>query len=1781
MRGERDEETRGAGGSSAKVLAREVGPGVVIRASTKQRRHSTRCLPDTAELTVGCAMSEVLHSGSNSHRPTLDAQLYLRRRVAEIVHQIESASSAHHFYRHVVEIDELLRCDAPMGFTPSMVVAGVPDILYMLADAVKRGYLLYPTEVDTGTVRALTPLRRSTVAPASIVPPATAAPLAATAPAAVGPHTAPAAERRERPARRSCTTPKNSARARVKCGADSSETATADLLPFLPPLVRRPVPPPSTAVAPGKNEDEAGPSAGADARRRITARVQPQYNMAGGVSTGKARMGEKSLRPRKHGATKGNASPETDSVRAAEPQPRLGAALDKQQQQQQQQPQLMMRSEEERHDTSPTPPAPMLRDLPSALQALLYHCALPLVCLTLEDQHQRTTAVRLLASAMASILRVTSDSVQLKPMHGIAAEAGAACSNGDVVCSEENEVERDASAPPFNEILCRIRHAALVSLNVLMTHIDAEELTCVNRHFASRDKRKYEEAAVATLPRVLPWKERKQADVVHEQVDEGQVPVTNLPPSASGARMGHVLRLADSCFGAPRTSPREARRQRTVPLSIYNGAVAVDVFRPLIERWTTILRNGVAANALLDSSRQLFRHPALVQAGVLEQGEDENAATAVTLTMEPEADIGPSTKRRKESPCVFVSKTRMEEDDAEEIYLLLRVCLHLSTYKQHARCLIAPDDSSDAACASLPVLLCLTMARCAEGDKCLALCVECLWNLLEVAPEETVTAILRHSVQPAEPAHYEKGRPLSSLSASESLLYCFLQVLLTGHRLRQRELRNDMVVLFMLILKSGTAMLRRRQAALQHSAEAAAYTPLPPVAIHAINVLAATVFDMVCGPELREYGRTAQMTRRPVETFLRYHTVLSPTTRVENVQFKLLGWRMLEAFYEWQNARLVVEHLSRDHGPTASDGAPVDSVDDHCAGYEHADEDNALIFDLCRHGFIHALLLYVDTMCSEEPVVAWSREELLTLQEEAWYVLLGLMDSAVAAAAASAPLQADTGRSEASALALSDAATSSTSDENVMALLPLVKADTQFVAAGGILCAVRYIREVTTRDAEALVSLAVCVLSVLSRCPAHRPELLTATMSTSPSMPSVTESVPLLLVVVTRFIQGFLQQGSRTAALPSLLASSKPLEPPKGSRPSSHTSHSDTIPSTLSGVGDGRLFMRSKATADDPLRCAGAAMETLPTAVEFNFAPEGNRSEKAYFTAGEVEVVIHCLLLLKNIVGGDPADAVTTQRAFLSLGGVPLLLALARISSAALLSTSPPPSKVDGGRNELLLVVLDCFRTFILGNAVAQAQFVQGDGVHVLLSMIAALVGCWQRAAPRDAEAITAGDSSPLAPALTFLADVLHECEEAREAFLQWSTNDLPKSRDTEDDDCTSATQLLLSLWGEEAAAGHLEHTTATALPQRATAREAATEDDDDAADVHSAGEGAVAEAQVARKKEMRVSKASTEPNTADGGGCPGNVSATSGGCAKPSETPLLHPERWGLGLLGIHDRKSLKEELENRYNELQHTNAEEVEGGAAPDATTRRARRRLAASLHSVLGMRAKVYACFAAVGFSRLVNVKTSAAERVKLLHAAALPSLCEDEVWAAMAEAVDLHDQAVVVPPHGAGKEQAAAGEAEDASRAPFIVDPIIPDADQLVQVLLDVEARTTELQGLSQLCLDMRAAHRDEATQRFLLSRLRQGTEDGNVLALVRRARSRFDPISSGNAGSILDHVMSRFGRRGTDHVELISVFSSPLAGTATAGSRRLSTPRLTLLQKRRKRDAMIKSSYRKS
>ncbi|ORC93280.1 uncharacterized protein TM35_000011570 [Trypanosoma theileri] len=1776
------------------------------RQQQQQQQQQGETSPPVAELTVSCAMTEMRHYHSQSKRPAQDAQTYLQHRVEEIVSQIKSSSSAHHFLRHVVEIDELLRCDAPMGFTPTMVLAGIPDILFMLSRAVMQGYLLQPIEENSTTAQALTPIRRSPIAIINPKVKTTVIPLAE--------------QRGVKTIHRPVASRGNSVRSTKGIsltGSSSNSSSVGDVaastnvLSFLPPLVRLPTSPPnSNNVLPVSAA--AATAAAAKTTNENGQRPKSVKQIQENTST-KNYVGEKatSVRKRKGGNPLSNALSETGMV-----------ILPKQVQS----PTSTLREYDESNSLQSTP---VLRDIPAALQALLYHCALPLVCLTPEDHRQRSAAVRILATAMASMLQVTPETMSQEWRSSSLKESNSE-DNGS---EKKNGEEKSISISQSKDVSFKIRHAALVSLHTLMTLIATEELTELNQHFSPRDRKRYNEAIteeytdpsmtgntngiIVDLQLRRQQTQQKQPSLV-EKGDEMSI-LTVSPQSdsaSSGERVFRLTGLRQKNLQVPTNV--HGNKNNTGPLSIYNDAVAVDVLSPLVDRWNELLHHCVPPNALLDSGRQLYRHPATIDAPSvyeMKEGEEEAKMSMVVVTNGGSRKRGISPIESLDGLTVIAPRVRMSEEDAKEIYLLLRVCLHLSTYKHHARYLVEIGNGNGETSVGLAVLLCLTIARCTEGDHCLPLCVECLWNLLEVVPQETVHSILYHVVnrdddwESASLLHQKESTgkmlgSLSLLSATESLLQGFVQILLSGHRVRQREIRNDMVILLQMILNNSTATIQEQIKNLMESSDADIPSPLPRSTVNAINTIALTVFDLVCGPELRMIGSTAKMTRRPVEEFVRYHTVISPTTRVENMQFKLLAWRLLESFHSWQAARLALKNLSRrrkqqtklsssattvtSEQNTNSAGGGGPSIDDS----DHHNDDEDLLFDVCRCGFIDVLLLYIDTTCGDELVLAWTREELLTLQEEAWRLLLSLMESAASIKYSASAVKYQLCDSPTKMKATT---TTITSSHNSVSSLPnahmeflipasLSNADNVFVAADGIGCAVRYIRQATTADAERMVSLAVRVLSVISRTPAHLCKILASEAMNSISISSYGEPTPLLLNVAIHMVKSHLKRSLHREPILSKLEGTTTTTTTmtgtvtgRGGKGESNTGKigmrlrkeifqntntSSKHSSSSSHVEEGKKTVEEKQPYEITAKSSSSTEKNKRWYTQLR---NDNNIEKYSLTVHSQDIINHCLLLMYNIAEGNSSTVSSVQQAFLSMGGVSLLLLLLRISLSQLVSSFVSSvSKVNEWDNELMSAVLHCVRAFILGNVAAEEEFVQEDGIHIFLSVVEFFAKLSQNEDETKPIEYNIEEDSNLSLLLSILADLLRECPQARDAFLQWSSLESQKIRDLDDDGFLNATQLLLRLWKEEP----VTVPTWTEMCAIRGEAEYTRYDVQNLQEVKEAFEFAEQEQQ----EEVEGGKETVVKNNTD----PSMISSKYK-LNKTGEIPILRADWWGLQLIGLHGRETIINELQNRFNELQRNELMTEGYHLSPDLLKQEARKRLAETMCHVLGLHVKIYACFAAVGFDRLADVKATALERVKLLHVAALPSVCRDEVWGAIAEAVDLRSRAWIVPATGSSPDNKGVDSSKDDSVKRFAVIPILPDADQLVKVLLDVEARAHEMQHLVRVCTDMHTAQEDEDTRRFLLSRLRQSTDDPAVATLVQEARKTNEQktFSGGIARSVLEHVMDRFPRqqdRTSYSVPCISANDITLSDNTIP-------LQMTMLEKKRKRDMMIRSSIR--
>ncbi len=129
-----------------------------------------------------------------------------------------------------------------------------------------------------------------------------------------------------------------------------------------------------------------------------------------------------------------------------------------------------------------------------------------------------------------------------------------------------------------------------------------------------------------------------------------------------------------------------------------------------------------------------------------------------------------------------------------------------------------------------------TMDRCAPGERALSIALELLWNILALDPDAANVVGSQHNV--------------------DILYKCFTQTLQLGYMVKERELRNDFIIV--------CALLVRHEPNIEFFHQ---FLPL--------------LLDLSCGPEL---GRTNSLINPT------YHN----TTKPEELQMKKLTWDLLD-----------------------------------------------------------------------------------------------------------------------------------------------------------------------------------------------------------------------------------------------------------------------------------------------------------------------------------------------------------------------------------------------------------------------------------------------------------------------------------------------------------------------------------------------------------------------------------------------------------------------------------------------------------------------------------------------------------------------------------------------------------------------------------------------------------------------------------------------------------------------------------------------------------------------
>ncbi|CCD17466.1 unnamed protein product, partial [Trypanosoma congolense IL3000] len=652
------------------------------------------------------------------------------------------------------------------------------------------------------------------------------------------------------------------------------------------------------------------------------------------------------------------------------------------------------------------------------------------------------------------------------------------------------------------------------------------------------------------------------------------------------------------------------------------------------------------------------------------------------------------------------------------------------------------------------------------------------------------------------------------------------------------------------------------------------------------------------------------MVRDSSETLVRHHTVISPTTRRENLQFKILGWRFLEAFHEWQNVRLSVEQLSQARS-ASSPLSPSDDMLKNCfAG------NNSICFDVCSAGFVDVLLMYVDTECNNKFVLEWSREDLFALQEEAWGAILILIEPN--------PRNVDTVCSEGETApcswreATGDKVLGVTCSDISGALksvgtggLTLLRADKAFVTANGIDCAMRYIRETAAGNLKSMCFLAVHTLCVLSRFSAHRNALI----ETRTQIPGLVEYAPSLLVTIVQVIERILQENvsneNRTNSTSATLGATKEGSGFRANVVCSAEKCELTVKSNIEkpvkrlkdSMKNKQQVGKSPLGKEQQVHELTGQLEVLngSTLCTQNYTALRHQKTPVYFPSQAVEVLLKCLSLLHNIVNGGREEVAATQRAFVLMNGVKHTLNLIWNS----LTPRPPYSEfgrflLEERNKNLVCAALNCLRVFLIENAVGQAQFVDEDGVDTLLAVVEASLGNeTEQALTKTAEK----DYPLLRLVLTMLADVLRESEGARDAFLKWFSY-TPGTVERADDGRTNAVQLLLRLWDGELVGSDTNKPAqkCSAFGCSVTSHRRPTQRGSGVSTLEVKCEGA----------STFCNEVESVSEACEGAKIPGKKTSSNG------DIPVLNPSNWGLQSLGLQGRDLVVAVLWSRFADLE-----------------------------------------------------------------------------------------------------------------------------------------------------------------------------------------------------------------------------------------------------------------------
>ena len=486
-----------------------------------------------------------------------------------------------------------------------------------------------------------------------------------------------------------------------------------------------------------------------------------------------------------------------------------------------------------------------------ALTAVIHRCAVPLVCVTLEDQHQAEGGIRALCAALCSALTAPVASVR------IAAAVGLHRVFSSIRALAGDDLQSEAERREMGEVaVWKVNVRRAVTLEVLQS-------LCACWSDAIDDE-------VAKLRALAQQVARVDAAAEGEKIESDE----------------------------EEAAASSQRRQQQRGNGGRRGSSPVDDSRPSTSL-TAVQNNNNAEGR--SSSSAFNQQQQLALANNANGGYNTLTATQMAKSAAVVASV-----RDLDDNARRVARTRDSSVALTEMTTVLKAIREAAAF--------APQCAHLAVDCGACGLLVRTMEVCERGDRRVALAIEVLWALLELCPHEAAARCC-------------------DAATIEALYQAFVECLSVGYKLKERELRNDLIVVV---------------TAISEAPEAAAL----------LGPFAEILLELSCGNE-RHGGHSASPFINP-----KHHYTLSN----EDQQAKTLAWGFL--------ARLCQQS-------TAAAAALAAEGDE-----EGAEAVASAASTVLEWGFVDVLVSYLDVHCDQPAVVRWSTPQLLDLQEQALLILV-------------------------------------------------------------------------------------------------------------------------------------------------------------------------------------------------------------------------------------------------------------------------------------------------------------------------------------------------------------------------------------------------------------------------------------------------------------------------------------------------------------------------------------------------------------------------------------------------------------------------------------------------------------------------------------------------------------------------------------------------------------------------------------------------------------------------